>query len=186
MSLFPRFSSPSELRPLFRVLDEALAGPENWQTTRGSRRAFSPNFDIKETEATYELHGELPGVEQKDISIEFVDPTTLVIKGHTEKTYEEGTRPKELEGVPEQGKITEGEGKENEHGHGHGGKKGAKEKPQHRYWVSERSVGEFQRSFSFPTTVDQDKVAASLKNGILSIVVPKNTAPATKKIEIGS
>ena len=28
--------------------------------------------------------------------------------------------------------------------------------PDHRYWVSERSVGEFSRSFSFPTRVDEE------------------------------
>ncbi|KAI1383363.1 HSP20-like chaperone [Hypoxylon trugodes] len=45
--------------------------------------------------------------------------------------------------------------------------------PQHRFWVSERSVGEFSRTFQFPTRVDTDNVNASLNNGILSVVVPK-------------
>ena len=54
----------------------------------------------------------------------------------------------------------------------------------HRYWVSERSTGEFQRSFKFPTRVDQDAVKASLRNGILSVTVPKATAPTPKKITV--
>jgi len=45
--------------------------------------------------------------------------------------------------------------------------------PDYKYWVSERSVGEFTRTFQFPGTVDQEAVKASLKNGILSVVVPK-------------
>ncbi|KAK5275878.1 hypothetical protein LTR16_012041, partial [Cryomyces antarcticus] len=53
-----------------------------------------------------------------------------------------------------------------------------------RYWVSERSTGEFYRSFQFPTRVDQDGVKASLKNGVLSITVPKARAPTTRKIQI--
>merc|ERR1712029_1111243 len=32
----------------------------------GSLRSFTPKFDIKETDQTYELHGELLGIEQKD------------------------------------------------------------------------------------------------------------------------
>jgi len=53
-----------------------------------------------------------------------------------------------------------------------------------KYWVNERSVGEFHHSFAFPAHVDQDAVKASLKNGILNIVVPKETAPQSRKINI--
>ena len=52
------------------------------------------------------------------------------------------------------------------------------------YWLSERSVGSFARSFSFPQRVDQEAVKASLKDGILSIVVPKAQAPANRRINI--
>ncbi|KAI0889798.1 HSP20-like chaperone [Annulohypoxylon maeteangense] len=45
--------------------------------------------------------------------------------------------------------------------------------PGHKFWVSERSVGEFSRTFQFPGRVDTDGVAASLDNGILTVVVPK-------------
>jgi len=58
------------------------------------------------------------------------------------------------------------------------------EAPKSRYWVSERSVGEFYRSFSFPQRIDQEAVKASLNNGILSIVIPKGKAPQPKKINI--
>ena len=66
--------------------------------------------------------------------------------------------------------------------------KGKKEEegPKYRYWVSERSVGEFHRSFTFPGKVDQEAVKASLKNGILSVVVPKSTVKEARKIEISS
>lgn len=47
------------------------------------------------------------------------------------------------------------------------------EHSQTRYWVSERLTGEFERRFKFPGEVDQEAVKASLKNGILSVVVPK-------------
>lgn len=47
------------------------------------------------------------------------------------------------------------------------------EKSRTRYWVSERATGQFERRFKFPGEVDQEAVKASLKNGILSVVVPK-------------
>ncbi|KAI4244767.1 MAG: hypothetical protein L6R42_010373, partial [Xanthoria sp. 1 TBL-2021] len=59
----------------------------------------------------------------------------------------------------------------------------APEEPESKYWVSERSVGEFRRTFSFPGKVDQEAVKASLRNGILSVVVPK-AAKQQRKIAV--
>lgn len=56
--------------------------------------------------------------------------------------------------------------------------------PQFKYWVSERSFGEFCRTFNFPQRVNQDAVRANLKDGILSIVVPKAPAHTAKKIRV--
>lgn len=41
------------------------------------------------------------------------------------------------------------------------------------YRVMERSYGGFMRSFRMPFAVDPDKVEAALKNGVLTITVPK-------------
>ncbi len=56
--------------------------------------------------------------------------------------------------------------------------------PSFKYWVSERSVGEFERRFSFPGRVELENVKASLKNGILSVVVPKAVAQQSRRINI--
>ena len=141
----------------------------------GGISSYSPRFDVREGRDAYHLDGELPGIDQKDINIEFTDPHTLVINGRTERSYSEGAPPgKRLEGAAEEAGRKKGGGKEKE----------TEEQAGHRYWVSERSVGEFQRSFSFPTRVDQDAVKASLKQGVLSVTVPKATAPATKRIAV--
>jgi HSP20 family protein len=58
------------------------------------------------------------------------------------------------------------------------------EKPQTRYWVSERAIGNFQRTFNFPGFIDQEAVTAKLDNGILTIVVPKRQKSAIRKVEI--
>lgn len=240
MALYPRFSA-GDFFPLFRLLDYDI-----YRSTRSSpshrrhnhdhwltARSFAPRFDVREVNDSYLLDGELPGVQQKDVEIEFTDPHTLVIKGRVEHEYTSnndndndneqdettandsssdddasskksyqptvedadedettGTNHKSTTVIPTPdtsstststssdnrlSKSTKNKGK---------GKAVQKQQPSFKYWVSERSVGEFQRTFTFPTRVNQDAVKASLKNGILSIVVPKEPAHVVKKIRI--
>lgn len=197
MSFFPRFPV-SEFQPLFRLMDD-------YESHRNSRqsiiRSFQPKFDVAEHKDHYELHGELPGIDQKDIQLEFSDPNTLVIKGRTEResTSDDGSHVAgRITGeVHDQNQQQQGYHKATveDDGPASGDKassetqlaqKPSAEVAQHkpRVWVSERSVGEFHRSFSFPLRVDQDNVKASLKNGILSVVVPKAAAHQSKRINI--
>lgn len=53
-----------------------------------------------------------------------------------------------------------------------------------KYWLTERSIGEFSRTFNFPTRVDQDNVTASFKDGILSVVVPKAAKHEPRRIAV--
>lgn len=202
MSLYPRTfftdPTPSSFHPLFRLFDEF----DNYQSTpeRVSRHAslakFNPKFDVKELKDAYELHGEFPGVDQKDVEIEFTDSNTLTIKGRTERSYTSGTPPAGyVEGAKVPAQLTE-----KEHGHkatvedadaepttkevAPAAKEEKPKEPAEKYWVSERSVGEFSRSFSFPVRVDQDAVKASMKNGILSVIVPKAKKQESRKIAI--
>ncbi len=48
----------------------------------------------------------------------------------------------------------------------------------------EVGTGAFTRSFTLPSDVDVEKVEASLKNGILSLVLPKSEAAKPKQIDI--
>lgn len=52
----------------------------------------------------------------------------------------------------------------------------------------ERSYGDFQRTFTLPESAELDKVRADLKDGVLTLVVPKKqgTAKQARKIQIGS
>jgi HSP20 family protein len=67
-----------------------------------------------------------------------------------------------------------------------GEKQEEKEEKQKDYYRRERSFGSFQRSFQVPEGVDTDKVAASFKNGILSVTLPKSaeSQKQAKKIEV--
>lgn len=186
MSIFPRFTS--EFSPLFRLFDEYERSFKDMGMGTERLRTFSPAFDVKETKESYELHGEFPGVEQKDINIEWQDAQTLSIHGRHEEVREEGQRPR---GFIEEPKDTKGKQPtvEDEGEQTQVAKKGSQDvakkgDDQPKYWVSERSVGEFHRSFAFPSPVDQDAVKASLKNGILSIVVPKARAKEPRRVKI--
>ena len=55
-----------------------------------------------------------------------------------------------------------------------------KEEKRKDYYLSERRFGSFQRSFQVPEGVDADKIEASFKNGVLTVVLPK-TAEAQKR-----
>jgi len=211
MSFFPRafVNEPaSSFTPLFRLLDDFdtyqnQSSPQHRNHQRGgAMKSFNPKFDVKEVKDHYELHGELPGIEQKDVEIEFTDANTLTVKGRTERSFNSGTPLSgAIEGTKPVHAITEGNHRATVEDADEGAetttvapsststKEVAKaeeqpKEPEAKYWVSERSVGEFSRSFSFPVRVDQDAVRASMKNGVLSILVPKAKKLESRKIAI--
>jgi HSP20 family protein len=67
-----------------------------------------------------------------------------------------------------------------------GEKQEEKEEKKKDYYLQERSFGSFQRSFGLPDGVDQDKIEASFKKGVLIVTLPKRpeAQKPTKKIEV--
>jgi HSP20 family protein len=55
---------------------------------------------------------------------------------------------------------------------------------QETYYAYERSYGSFSRSFTLPTGVDAEHAKADLKDGVLTIALPKTPESMPKKIEI--
>jgi hypothetical protein len=55
------------------------------------------------------------------------------------------------------------------------------QQPENNEW---RFQGSFERTFRFPERIDAAGVRASLKNGLLSITVPKVKAPEARRILI--
>jgi len=71
-------------------------GPlDNWKQNNSQSSALSLtsnmksilNIDLVETENEFQVHADLPGVDEKDLDIT-VENNHLVIKGHREKNYE--------------------------------------------------------------------------------------------------
>ncbi|KAI5790175.1 HSP20-like chaperone [Geopyxis carbonaria] len=127
-------------------------------------RSFQPNFDVAETAEAYFLDGDLPGLSDKRaVVIEFADDRTLLIRGRVERTQPRADKGKQIEtSKPEE-----------------------KRKSYNPYtWLSERTFGTFQRTFSFPTPVELEKVTASLENGVLTVVVPKKIWKGARRVQV--
>lgn len=184
MSLFPRSyvtNDQSTIPPIFLLLDEFDRYSRNAERPERSQgKSFSPKFDIKETKDSFQLFGELPGVEQKQVDMKFTDASTLTIKGHSERYYAQGAAGSHNTTVEDANGVTGTGNKTSQK------KEGGSSESEEKFWVTERNIGEFSRSFGFPVPIDQENVKASMKNGILSVVVPKAQKQEGRRIKIES
>ena len=53
-----------------------------------------------------------------------------------------------------------------------------------KYLIRERRMTSFSRSFTLPDDVDGSKISATFRNGVLTLTMPRTSAPAPKKIAI--
>lgn len=69
-----------------------------------------------------------------------------------------------------------------------GEKQAEKEEKSQHFFQVERSFGSFRRSITLPGIVDENKIDASFKNGVLKVKLPKTEASKkeTKRIKIKS
>ena len=133
---------------------------------------WKPRSDIHETETSYVIDAELPGVPKDAINIQIKDDIlTISGKKETKKEWEEGEK-KEEEKKEEK---KEGEKKE---------EKKETKKPVCHYM--ERSYGSFQRSYALPEHVDPASITAACNDGVLTITIPKvkKEEPKIQKITI--
>ncbi|KAL1972418.1 hypothetical protein VTN31DRAFT_6832 [Thermomyces dupontii] len=202
MALYTHFPTMSDFEPLFRLMDDYLDASRDlvrYNNASGTRRhknarsvsSFTPRFDVRETKDSYLLDGELPGVRQENIEIEFSDPHTLVIKGRVGESDDTASNSNYHPPTVEE----EGSADSSSAANGSSSSSTALEKsqaqapvksqePEYKVLLSERRSGSFHRTFTFPARPNQEAVRASLRDGILSIVVPKASAPTMKKIRI--
>jgi HSP20 family molecular chaperone IbpA len=192
MSLLPRsFHTSEQYNPFSRFLDEIAHYGRSFDSAQGhgqkNMTPFQPKFDVTELDDSYELHGELPGLQRKDIHVEFIEPRTLLISGKIERARRYGSLPEGWLGVtssvpdaevgePSTQKDKGAEQKGDQNGDSkatEGGSKDNKNTTYPKMWVSERSVGEFSRTFNFPHHIKQDGTLATLEGGILFVKIPK-------------
>ena len=118
----------------------------DWNFPVRDTRNWSPAVDVKETDNSFVLTADIPGLTKKDIKVN-IDNGKLSISG--ERTYETD--------------------QENDN-----------------YHYRERRFGTFDRSFNLPDTVDEEKISASFKIGILNVSLPKheNILPKEREIKV--
>ncbi|ORY58919.1 heat shock protein 30, partial [Pseudomassariella vexata] len=208
----PNFSGLFRLIDDFDKYSSQATGSDDGQINRRGQhqimQTFTPKFDLRETETAYELHGELPGIEKDAVHIEFNDEQTISIRGRVERSHnlhsggDDDENPEKPVMVGRKGSADNGSDHNNKKGaHQNGGSSSTTDVAKAnesdtqvsaatvpankvKYWVSERSVGEFSRSFSFPQRVDSEHVTAALNNGVLNVTVPKAQKPLGRRIAI--
>lgn len=55
---------------------------------------------------------------------------------------------------------------------------------KHRLAFAEYGVGDFQRAFTLTDEINRDKIQASVKNGVLKLILPKAETLKTRKIAV--
>jgi len=67
-----------------------------------------------------------------------------------------------------------------------GEKSATREEKGETWFFSERQYGSFSRSFRLPADADGDKIEAHLKDGVLSVTIPKHdkSTPTGRKVDI--
>lgn len=184
---------------------------------RVNSRPWEPRFEAHETEDSFVLYGELPGMNKEHVTVEFPEPRKLVVSGKVERFTEE---LKPVETTTEQTTPTPVIDSDNEDTRSrssyqatveddvdddefevlsHTSEKSktvsqpepetlrekVQEKQPQQPEEPRRSgySKEFSRYFTFPTYINHDAVTADLKDGLLTIAIPKAT-PKSQRIII--
>jgi HSP20 family molecular chaperone IbpA len=136
-----------------------------------------PDADMRETRTAYYLDIELPGVGDKNsISIAWMSPRLLVVEGLIGRLEVEGKLDGDVNGAQANGSHANGDSGLQQ------GTKGsqmaADPKSETQPWheviaLNERRIGAYSRHFTFACDVDNKALRAKLRDGLLSIAVPK-------------
>ena len=107
---------------------------------------WAPNFEVLNTNESYIVRADLPGLTKKDVSIELSDGI-VKISGERKNEY-------------------------------------SNDDSQYRY--SELSYGSFSKNFTLPEDAIEDKINAKMRDGVMTIEVPRMEPikPKTKTISI--
>jgi HSP20 family protein len=116
------------------------------QRSRIEKSMVAPTVEVHETQQSYLMKFDLPGLQKDQIKIDLHDNSLSVSGERLEEKKEEST-----------------------------------DKKKH---LSEVYYGSFYRSFTFPETINAEKVEAKYENGVLSLNIPKKENLGKRQITI--
>ncbi|KAF5234544.1 hypothetical protein FAUST_7524 [Fusarium austroamericanum] len=231
------YHTQAPLNPLYhllRELDQSVQQPQQPQRRRQCQpqqksqaqaecpayrvttRPWEPRFEAHETEDSFVLYGELPGLNKENVTVEFPEPRKLVVSGKVERFTD---TPKPAETTTEQtapAPVVESDNEDTQSRSSYQAtveddvddefevlshtsqksetvsqaqpeapsQKAVEKQPEQP--KEPRRAGytkEFSRYFTFPTYINHEAVTAELKDGLLTIIVPK-AVPQSHRIVI--
>ena len=113
-----------------------------------------PPVDVYELENGYVIEAEVAGYNQEEISLSVEKHVLTIASEHLEKANDDEKNEKE------------------------------EKKNERRYVVKEISRPDFARSFTLPEDVDEEKIEAETKDGVLKVFIPKMEKAQRGKIQI--
>lgn len=133
--------TPRPMR-VFNEVDNMINSVFNsdWNLEPIQSTKWNPAVDVKETDHSFLISADIPGLTKKDINIEVSDDVLSITGERTEDEVEDSDL----------------------------------------YHYRERSRGTFTRSFHLPESVDEKKISANFKDGILKIELPKQETRVSK------
>jgi len=138
-----------EIERMFGMFENGprgFPGMITMSSSTSSTGGLHPSMDLQETQKAYKLTAEVPGIPQKDIEIKVSD-NRVCVSGRRTIDFSPSNKVN----------IS------------------PKDEDASAFLCWERRPGEFQRCFTLPNKVNEGKVAATLKDGILEVTLEKMT-----------
>ena len=138
-------------------------------------------FHYTQTQNTYIISADLPGVKRENIRIAFLQDGVLSITAERQSLYEVAPKASEDGGTGDAGKGQQPPDWTNQH-QIDVSKEAAEAFP--KFLMREVMYGKTTRSFKLPPDADTDSTTAGFENGVLVVTMKKRQAPKEKLVQI--
>jgi len=163
---------------LNQLIEEVTPITRHSVVTSVNRAVRTPAIELFATETDVILRAEVPGVEGKDLDIQ-VTREAVSIKGALS-----GEPHKQIKGNPEDETKGEPEGKTGEALDNLQGEVTKSDVPPRHLYRSEFPSGMFHRVVPLPIEVDPENDKAEIKNGILTLTLPKRVSDRYHTVKV--
>ncbi|KEF54268.1 uncharacterized protein A1O9_09434 [Exophiala aquamarina CBS 119918] len=175
-------------------LESRLKSKSHYDNRDYSEHILYPNFTVRETNVAYYLEGEFLGVHNADdIIIEYLGPRQVSIRGNSsdiDLSQEWGYEFEDANLHQARGQIAESslapqqisakvDPNPGDHSQQPGEMPNYTQGATATVLLSERHNGPLKRSFTFPESIDYDKLRARLKDGVLRVRIQKARTEST-------